>query len=116
MGVAAGLDQAIQAQEIRTRANFDIASLWWLMSLSKLLLMSLCVLLFWLVHRARSNRPVMLLFVFVGAVLLFYNVVAQSVGFLEMTFALLPSNLLVTAGAFIAATGLFHLLLPWRDE
>jgi hypothetical protein len=111
IGTAAGADRWVRLVEAQAAMTFEAMSVWWALTISRLLLTTLCVILFWFV--ACKNAPdnlVSLLFVIVGLSLIFYNLLAYYLPGLNFSRTLVPQNLIIIVSAFVAATGAFNLL------
>lgn len=73
LGIARGLDVWIHHLLIESRVTFNPGPLWWVISLSKLLVMFLSVLLAWLtLCKNPANILSAVLFIVVGSICLFY--------------------------------------------
>ncbi len=113
LGIARGLDVWIHHLLIESRVTFNPGPLWWVISLSKLLVMFLSVLLAWLtLCKNPANILSAVLFIVVGSICLFYNIVRYYTGPHDSFRFLDFNSLFVTAGAFMAALGVFALLSP----
>lgn len=113
LGIARGLDVWIHHLLIESRVTFNPGPLWWVISLSKLLVMFLSVLLAWLtLCKNPANILSAVLFIVVGSICLFYNIVRYYTGPHKSLSHLDFNSLFVTAGAFMAALGVFALLSP----
>jgi len=111
IGAAAGADRWVHLVEAQAAMTFAAMSVWWALTISRLLLTSLCVILFWfVVCKNAPDNLVSLLFVIVGLSLIFYNLLAYYLPGLNFSRTLVPQNLIITVSAFVAATGAFNLL------
>lgn len=113
LGIARGLDIWIYRLLIESRATFNVAPLWWAVSLSKFLVMFLSVFLAWFtLCKNPANILSAVLFIVVGSSCLFYNIVLYYTGPHKSLSHLDFNSLFVNAGAFLAALGVFALLSP----
>lgn len=108
--LAYGMDRWIHRLKVEARNNYNPTPVWWANSICNLILMGVCLLLFWLVtFKWAIDRLTAVLYLLIGLFLLFYNPVAIS---FKLTFlpAFWPQTLMLTAAAFIAVIGLFNLI------
>jgi hypothetical protein len=111
IGAAAGADRWARQVEAQATMTFEPISVWWALTIGRLLLMVLCAALFWfVVCKSPRNNFVSLLFIIVGLSLTFYNLLAYYLPGLNFSRMLLPQNLIIVVSAFITATGAMNLL------